>query len=306
MQSGNIKDLLGISRAPFLVLTPIVLFPALALSYKLTGQIALDILVLVFFAAMAAHIAVNALNEYQDFNSGLDQITSRTPFSGGSGTLPSKPWLVAWVRVVFVVAFLVMAVIGGYLSWRVGHEILPLGILGTLIILSYTQWLNRMPLACLVAPGVGFGLLMVNGTVFLMTGSFSSSSQYLGWMVFFLCNALLLLNQIPDIEPDKVIGRRHLPILLGARPMVWVYMLLLVGAYGSLVVGCWLGALPLTTLIACATLPLGLFVCRGLLRSTQPHSAPLENMPELVSALGRNVVLVLLTPLMAGVGILLS
>ncbi|MBQ0712903.1 MAG: prenyltransferase [Porticoccus sp.] len=298
-QSWTIKDLLAISRAPFLALIPAVLFPAMVLSYQLTGQLAVDLCVLILLAALSAHIAANALNEYQDFNSGLDETTHRTPFSGGSGTLPAKPWLASSAKWLFAVTFLVMVVIGGYLSWRVGREILPLGILGGLIILVYTRWINRMPLACLFAPGIGFGLLMVNGTVFLMTGGFSVAAQYISWVVFFLCNGLLLLNQIPDIEADKAVGRRHLPILLGLRPTAWLYLLLLVGAYGSLIVGERLGALPATTLIALVTFPLGLLIWRGVLRSS-------EYPDELVPALGRNVLLVLITPVLVGVGLALG
>ncbi|MDX2350535.1 MAG: prenyltransferase [Porticoccus sp.] len=298
-QSWTIKDLLAISRAPFLALIPAVLFPAMVLSYQLTGQLAVDLCVLILLAALSAHIAANALNEYQDFNSGLDETTHRTPFSGGSGTLPAKPWLASSAKWLFAVTFLVMVVIGGYLSWRVGREILPLGILGGLIILVYTRWINRMPLACLFAPGIGFGLLMVNGTVFLMTGGFSVAAQYISWVVFFLCNGLLLLNQIPDIEADKAVGRRHLPILLGLCPTAWLYLLLLVGAYGSLIVGERLGALPATTLIALVTFPLGLLIWRGVLRSS-------EYPDELVPALGRNVLLVLITPVLVGVGLALG
>lgn len=297
--SWTIKDLLAISRAPFLALIPAVLFPAMVLSYQLTGQLAVDLCVLIFLAALAAHIAANALNEYQDFNSGLDETTNRTPFSGGSGTLPVKPWLASSAKGLFAVTFLVMVVIGGYLSWRVGRQILPLGILGGLIIVAYTRWINRMPLACLFAPGIGFGLLMVNGTVFLMTGGFSVAAQYISWIVFFLCNGLLLLNQIPDIEADKAVGRRHLPILLGVRRTAWIYLLLLVGAYGSLVVGAWLGALPAMTLIALVTVPLGLLIWRSVLRST-------EYPDELVPALGKNVLLVLITPVLVGLGLVLG
>lgn len=41
--------------------------------------------------ATLAHISVNTLNEYEDFKSGLDFQTFKTPFSGGSGTLPNHP-----------------------------------------------------------------------------------------------------------------------------------------------------------------------------------------------------------------------
>ncbi|KKL13486.1 hypothetical protein LCGC14_2525290, partial [marine sediment metagenome] len=86
------------------------------------------------------------------------------------------------------------------------------------------------------------------------------------------------------------------PILLGLRPSAWIYLLLLVGAYGSLVVGVRLGALPATTLI---TFPLGLLIWWEVLRS-------IEYPDELVPALGKNVLLVLITPVLVGVGLALG
>ena len=56
-------------------------------------------LMLVLLGAVLAHAAVNLLNEYQDFRSGLDLITQRTPFSGGSGALPENPEAAAQVLV---------------------------------------------------------------------------------------------------------------------------------------------------------------------------------------------------------------
>lgn len=177
-------DLLAIARGPFLLLTPAVLFPAVAASYRFSGTLPWSLVLLILIAGVAAHVAVNALNEYQDFNSGLDKATERTPFSGGSGTLPAKPGLASSAKWLFVVSFALMVAIGAYLSWRVGPKILSLGLVGGLIILVYTRWINRMPMLCLVSPGVGFGLLMVNGSGWLLTGSFIASVQVVAWIVF--------------------------------------------------------------------------------------------------------------------------
>ena len=103
------QAMLAIARGPFLLLTPAVLFPAAAVSFQLTGGLALDLLLLIVVGALAAHVAVNALNEYQDFKSGLDNITRRTPFSGGSGTLPDRPALLGTALWLFIGAFLLMA-----------------------------------------------------------------------------------------------------------------------------------------------------------------------------------------------------
>ncbi|WP_438958097.1 prenyltransferase [Porticoccus sp.] len=293
------QAMLAIARGPFLLLTPAVLFPAAAVSFQLTGGLPLDLLLLIVVGALAAHVAVNALNEYQDFKSGLDNTTRRTPFSGGSGTLPDRPALLGTALWLFIGAFLLMVLIGAYLSWRVGPGILSLGLLGGLIIVAYTRLINRMPMACLVSPGVGFGLLMVNGTVYVLTGDFFAAGQSVGWAVFFLVNALLLLNQLPDIDADRAVGRRHFPVLLGVVASVRIYRLLLLGAYGSVVIGVVLGLLPWPALLALATLPLGLMITRDLLGSS-------GDIPAMVPALGKNVLLVLSTPVLLGIGILLG
>ena len=293
------QAMLAIARGPFLLLTPAVLFPAAAVSFQLTGDLPLDLLFLIVVGALAAHVAVNALNEYQDFKSGLDNITCRTPFSGGSGTLPDRPALLGTALWLFIGAFLLMVLIGFYLAWRVGPGILSLGLLGGLIIVAYTRLINRMPMACLVSPGVGFGLLMVNGTVYVLTGDFFAAGQSVGWAVFFLVNALLLLNQLPDIDADRAVGRRHFPVLLGVVASVRIYRLLLLGAYGSVVIGVVLSLLPWPALLALATLPLGLMITRDLLVSS-------DDIPAMVPALGKNVLLVLSTPVLLGIGILLG
>ncbi|MAK74397.1 MAG: prenyltransferase, partial [Pseudomonadales bacterium] len=73
-------------RPPFLLLALVTVALAAALT---PSALLLDSdWLLVLLGALAAHGAVNVLNEYADFHSGLDLHTERTPFSGGSGYLP--------------------------------------------------------------------------------------------------------------------------------------------------------------------------------------------------------------------------
>ena len=294
---GLTRDLLAIARGPFLVLTPAVLFPAMVASYRFSGELPLGLALLILLGGLAAHVAVNALNEYQDFTSGLDEHTARTPFSGGSGTLPEKPWRAGSALWLFLVSFALMIAIGVYLAWRTGPTLITLGVAGGLIILAYTRLINRLPLLCLVSPGTGFGLLMVNGTGLILTGHFPAGVQAVSWVGFFLVNALLLLNQLPDIDADRAVGRRHIPALLGVSASVRVYALLLVGAYGSVLVGWLLEVLPLSALCMWLTLPLAFQVLRQLWRSEGERAV-------MVPALGKNVMLVIISPLLLGLGLL--
>ncbi|MCL6448863.1 MAG: prenyltransferase [Armatimonadetes bacterium] len=78
------------TRPQFLLLTPVCLLVGASLAFWKAGTINVVYLVIVFLGALAAHVAVNVLNDYFDFQSGLDLHTIPTPFSGGSGILPAK------------------------------------------------------------------------------------------------------------------------------------------------------------------------------------------------------------------------
>ncbi len=220
---SDMKQLLGPMRLPFLILTPVSVFLGLGTAIWSVGQISVLYLVLILIGAVAAHISVNAFNEYLDFKSGLDYKTERTPFSGGSGTLPAHPGLANQALRTALIAFAITGLIGVYFLYVRGTLLLPLGIVGLLIVATYTPWLTHHPLLCLIAPGVGFGPLMVMGTDFVLTGNYSWTAFMASMVPFFLVSGLLLLNQFPDVEADRSVGRRHLPIIIGRRGSSAIY-----------------------------------------------------------------------------------
>src|SRR5512140_758758 len=99
---NKLKLLLGPMRVPFLILTPACALLGLGSAVWTTGHVNVWHFLLALIGAVSAHISVNAFNEFFDFRSGLDAQTQRTPFSGGSGTLPAwtemaRPtWIMAW------------------------------------------------------------------------------------------------------------------------------------------------------------------------------------------------------------------
>lgn len=285
----NLSAIAALSRAPFLVLGPVIVFLGISTSVNETGQWSFMSVGLVLIGAIAAHVAVNALNEYQDFRSGLDLNTQRTPFSGGSGWLPDHPEhdsLALWLGVA---ALLVMVAVGMVLS-VMGRPLLMLyGIGGTALIMFYTPWINQKPWLCLVAPGTGFGLLMVNGTHYALTGDASWGAFGVSLSVFFLVNNLLLLNQFPDLEADRDSGRRHALVVWGKDKAALVFNVFLVLAFLPLLVGWWSELLPTSVLWVMLLLPLAWWVGKGVLQYKHDRHGLLRFM-------GLNVVLVNLLP----------
>jgi 1,4-dihydroxy-2-naphthoate octaprenyltransferase len=293
------SPLFGPMRLPFLILTPACVLVGVATAVWSGASISPLPVIMALAGAVAAHISVNALNEYEDFHTGLDFKTERTPFSGGSGALPGNPGQAHQALLTGVASALFTVSVGVYFTILRGWEIIPLGLLGLLVIVIYTRWITRSPLLCLIAPGLGFGPLMVMGTHFALTGTYSMTAFVASLVPFFLVSDLLLLNQFPDVEADREIGRQHLPIAWGIRAAVGVYILFLALTYLSIIAGVLLGLLPTFALLGLGTLIIAIPTARGAARYA-------ESIPELVPHLGRNVLVVIATPVLMAIGIFIG
>jgi 1,4-dihydroxy-2-naphthoate octaprenyltransferase len=293
------KYLLGPMRVPFLILTPACVLLGLGTAVWTAGRVSILHVVLTLVGAVAAHVSVNAFNEYFDFKSGLDSRTQRTPFSGGSGTLQERPQLAGWALGIAAGSAALVGLIGLYFVYVRGWLLLPLGLLGLLLIVVYTPWVARIPLLCLVAPGLGFGILMVMGTHVALTGEYSWTAFIASLVPFFLVSDLLLLNQFPDVEADQSVGRRHMPIVAGRRASSLIYGGFLLLAYVAIAVGVALKYLPLTSLIGLATMLIAVPVSIGAYR----HA---ENVGRLVPLMGMNVIINIVTPVLVATGLLIG
>lgn len=253
-------------------------------------------IVLILSGAVLAHISVNALNEYDDFKSGLDLITDATPFSGGTKSLPENPEKAHWALITGLVSLVLMICIGIYFLLERGPWILPVGILGIIIIYTYTPLITRHPFFCLITPGLGFGPLMVMGTDFVLTGHYSWAAAMASLVPFFLVNDLLLLNQFPDVEADRQIGRKHLLIRIGRPAGAKVYVAFLILTYVSILAGYFSGALPWGALLGLITLVLAVPVMRGVVC----HA---DDIPGLIPYMIKNVILNIATPVLVALGL---
>jgi len=293
---GAAAAILGPMRLPFLILTPACVALGAAVAHGAETPIHAGHFALALVGGLLAHVAVNALNEYQDFRSGLDLHTERTPFSGGSGALPADPGRVHYALITALVSAGLVLAIGLYFTWLRGRDILPLGLLGLVVILAYTRWLTRSVLMCLIAPGLGFGTLMVLGTQFALTGQYTATGLAASFVPFFLVSNLLLINQFPDVEADRTVGRRHLLVVAGPRVSAWVYAAFLACAYLTVIAAWRAGLFPALALISLATVPLAVSTAIGALR----HGA---DIPALVPHLGRNVLICITTPALLAAGL---
>lgn len=291
------QTLLRSMRLPFLMLTPACLF--LGWSLAITNQVEFEVHLafLTLIGAICAHISVNTLNEFFDYKSGLDLNTHRTPFSGGSGALVEHPKMHKAVFIVGVVTLLITIAIGLFFIWKYSWAILPLGVVGALLIVFYTGWINRHPFLCLISPGLGFGLLMVLGAYFSLTGEYPSALAVICLVPFFLINNLLLLNQYPDISPDKSVGRKTFPIVYGIRGSNTVYAIFNLLATLVIVMAVSFEVLPQASLLTLLLMLLTIYSLKGAVK----HGRQLGEHPKYLAA---NVVVANLVPVVLGLSII--
>ena len=84
----GIKEYASVARAPFHLLPP-TLVASGAAAAAWDGAFSWLHTAVALVGLIALHMAVNILNEWSDMRTGIDLETERTPFSGGSGTLPA-------------------------------------------------------------------------------------------------------------------------------------------------------------------------------------------------------------------------
>jgi 1,4-dihydroxy-2-naphthoate octaprenyltransferase len=146
-----------------------------------------------------------------------------------------------------------------------------------------------------LAAGGALGTCVVLGAYYAMAGTLTEEVIWLSIPPGLLTAVLLLLNEFPDVEPDREGGRRHLVIALGKRWAAIIYTLILLATYAILVIGAATKLFPWTVLIALITVPIAARACVIAIR----HNDSFEKM---LPALGANVMVVLGTDLLIAVG----
>jgi len=277
---AGLKEFASVARAPFLLLPP-TLVAAGAAAAAWDGSFFWARTLLALIGLVSLHMAVNILNEWSDMRTGIDLETERTPFSGGSGTLPAGGMGLKTALVFGLVCSGVGLAIGLWFLSKVGWILLPIMLAGAVSVLTYTDVLARFGVGE-IAAGFGLGAGPVIGAALVQGGGWSNAAMAASIPAFFMTLNLLLLNEFPDEEADRGGGRRNLVILLGRKTAAWIYVVAGLATPAALIVAVILGVLPALCLVA--TLP-SLLLVKPVQWAVSDPSKPVP-----IPALGANVV----------------
>jgi len=259
-KSGSAKVFLAELRAPFFTATIVPIFLGAAIAWNNQGTFSWSLFALTLLAGIFLHAGTNVANDYFDHKNKCDDINTEyvRPFTGGSRLIQlgllSPRQVITYAGVLFSLG----AAIGLYLVFRSGLPILWLGLIGLLSGFFYSA-----PPLKLVERGVGelivginFGVLEVLGAYYVQAGSFALEPAIASIPVALLIAAVLYINEFPDFNADRAVGKNHLVVRLGRRRGAYGYVAILIGAYGAVAAGALIGVISPFTLIVLLTVPL--------------------------------------------------
>ncbi len=191
-------------------ISPVILGTALAFH---DGVFHAFTFLMTLLAAVLIQIGANFANDYYDFQKGSDRDDRVGPTRATQSGLitPEKMKLAMWR--IFALAIFV----GFYLAYIGGWPIVVIGLASIAAGIAYTG--GPYPLGYYgwgdILVFIFFGLIAVPGTYFLQTGSITETSFWLGAALGMLSTAILVVNNIRDMETDIVTGKKTLAIRLG-------------------------------------------------------------------------------------------
>jgi 1,4-dihydroxy-2-naphthoate octaprenyltransferase len=266
LKSHRVRIWLKALRLPFLTATFVPVVLGTAIAWYRTGSFHPVYFVVALAAVSLAHLGTNLTNDYYDHRSGNDAANWKfSPFNGGSrviqdGQIPARHILYA-----ALLCFSLATVLGVCLLVATQKiAIVLFGLTGILCGFFYTASPIRIGYHSLgeLAVGFGFGPLTLMGAYWIQTFSFDLVAAMASVPVAILILLVLFINEFPDYEADKAVGKRTLVVSLGPRAAVGVYQGLLSLTYVFIVAMVVARVFPPITLVILVTLPLAVRAIR--------------------------------------------
>lgn len=206
--------------------------------------------------ALLLQIASNLANDVFDYEKGTDTAERVGPTRVVQAGLLSASAVRAGLAAVIGLAVLV----GLYLVWVAGIVVLAIGLASIAAAIVYTA--GPWPLGYLglgdVAVMIFFGFVAVCGTAYVQALEVPLLAWRAAPAVGALATAILVVNNVRDLETDARAGKRTLAVRLGRARTLVEYRLLLAIAYAVPVALVLVGSLDAWGLLPLATVPLAL------------------------------------------------
>jgi 1,4-dihydroxy-2-naphthoate octaprenyltransferase len=246
---------------------PVLVGTAVAFS---GGSLRLGPAVAAGIGALLLQIGSNFANDVFDFEKGADTETRIGPPRAAQMGLLSTSALKRGMVAVFVLATLC----GIYLASVAGPVILVVGAISILAAIAYTG--GPWPLGYHglgdVAVFIFFGFVAVVGTAFVQTSTIHPLAVVAAVPVGALATAILVVNNLRDVDADRLVGKRTLAVRIGRQGARFEWAALVGVAYSTTIVAMVAMNETLWVLLPWLSVPRALSLWR-VIRSTEEGSA---------------------------------
>jgi 1,4-dihydroxy-2-naphthoate octaprenyltransferase len=210
--------------------------------------------------ALLLQIGSNVANDVFDFERGADTAERLGPVrvTQAGYLTPSQ------VKTGMVVIFALAAFLGLYLATLRGWTVIWIGAAAILSAVAYTG--GPYPLGY---HGLGdvfvfifFGVVAVAGTYFVQAGSVSMAAWWMSVPIGFIVTAILVVNNLRDLENDRKAGKHTLAVRFGEQGAKAEYLLLMLIAYLIVPIIVWMKIIPVGAMFAWLSLPIAIRTLR--------------------------------------------
>lgn len=281
-------------RIRFLLSSIIAVATGLSIAFWKYKDIDLFYASMTFAGVICLHASIDLLNDYWDYKRGIDTITRRTKFSGGTGVLPQNLLKPKSVYCAGVILLLIGSLVGAYFALVRG--IIILAFVGFAVLAVYFYTTNIVNVGLGETFVVIKGTLIVVGSYYIQTSSIGIVSVYAGIIIGILSATVLFINSFPDYEADRLGGRKTLVILLGKKRAARIFPYIILCTYSLIIAGAFVGYLKIYSLVSLVSLPFAIIAIRGINKPGQ--------VGELVQVMGSTVAYSRLTGIILAAGFL--
>jgi 1,4-dihydroxy-2-naphthoate octaprenyltransferase len=216
--------------------------------------------------ALLLQVGANLANDVFDFHRGADTQARLGPLRVTQAGLLTPAEVLRGMWLVFGLA----ALLGIYLAWVGGWPVIIIGLASILAAIAYTG--GPLPFGYY---GLGdffsflfFGPVAVVGTYYVQ----AKTTTWLAWLVSLaiglLVMAILVVNNLRDIETDRAAGKHTLAVRLGVQGTRLEYVLCLAAAFSVPTLVAAFGFTSWGSLLAWLALPLAGRLARQIYRAT--------------------------------------
>jgi 1,4-dihydroxy-2-naphthoate octaprenyltransferase len=221
------RRLFNATRPKFFPASVLPVVAGTAWGFSVAGSFDGAVFLLALLATVCVHAGANVLNDVGDDSGGTDRQNEERiyPYTGGSRFIQSGIMTPNNMARLGISLIAVAGIAGLVLLMMRGQMILWYGLAGIVLAVLYSLGPVRLSSIGVgeTAVGVAFGMLPVTGAAWLQSGEIDAATILFALPISAWVTAILLINEVPDINADGSTGKRTLPVRIGLSGTAALY-----------------------------------------------------------------------------------